>query len=64
MLPSCDIKTNARKPNKFGLDCFLFLLLDEQGILPAGMHSTDDCNRRSSGYTCTAKVLKDGRVNY
>lgn len=53
-----------RKPNKLGLDCFQFVLLDGKGILPSGSGSTADCNRSDYGFGCTAKVLKEGKISY
>lgn len=53
-----------RMPNKLGLDSFMFVLLDEKGIVPAGSGSTADCNRKNYGFSCAAKVLKEGKINY
>lgn len=53
-----------RKPNKFGLDCFLFILVDKNGILPAGVHDDSDCNRSDLGFTCTSKLLRENDITY
>lgn len=54
----------TRKPNKFGLDCFLFILIDRKGILPAGASDDSDCNRKDLGFTCTSKVLRENKITY
>ena len=54
----------AKKPNKFGLDCYLFILIDRKGVLPAGANNTDDCNRKDFGFTCTSKVLRENKITY
>ena len=53
-----------RKPNKLGLDSFMFVLLDGKGIVPAGSGSTEDCNRNNYGFSCAAKVLQEGKISY
>lgn len=53
-----------RKPNKFGLDCFLFILVDKNGILPAGVADDSDCNRGDFGFTCTSKLLRENDITY
>ncbi len=53
-----------RKPNKFGLDTFVFYVVRGRGIVPAGDYSTDTCKRTSHGSSCAAKVLVDGKISY
>ena len=59
-----DINTAERKPNKAGMDVFVFYLINGKGIVPAGSKSFDECNRQNLGGTCTAKVLKEGKIDY
>ena len=54
----------AKKPNKLGYDSFMFLLIDNKGIIPSGANSTSDCNTSSRGVTCAAKVLRENAINY
>ena len=53
-----------RKPNKFGLDTFVFYVVNGRGIVPAGDYSTDTCVRTSHGSSCAAKVLREGKISY
>ena len=53
-----------RKPNKFGRDTFIFYLIDKKGIIPAGTGSTSECSASSTGYSCAAKILQEGAMNY
>ncbi len=59
-----DVNTSIKKPNKGGIDTFLFYLIDGKGIIPAGSHSFAECNRNNLGGSCTAKVLKEDKINY
>ncbi len=54
----------SRKPNVFGLDSFVFYVVDNKGLVPAGSYSTSDCNRSDRGGTCCAKVLREGKISY
>ena len=54
----------SRKPNVFGLDSFVFYVVDYKGIVPAGSYSTSDCNRSGRGGTCAARVLREGKISY
>ena len=59
------VDVNGRKaPNKYGLDTFFFYVVEGKGIVPAGQYSTSTCTRSSHGRSCTAKVLKEGKINY
>ena len=50
-----------KKPNTIGRDVFSFLLR-ENGLLPS---SANDCNTTTGrGLGCTAKVLREGEMNY
>ncbi len=53
-----------RKPNKIGIDTFIFFIVDKKGVVPAGAASTAECSRSSSGRTCAARVLREGDINY
>lgn len=66
------VDTNGdKKPNAMGHDVFAFVFTDQRGLLPSGADSNRYCNRKSgggkesfSGYTCTAKALREGAINY
>lgn len=62
-----------KKPNKMGRDLFVFYLIDDKGIIPAGAESyatsvvgpgpaCDDL--AVYGTTCTGRVLKENAMNY
>lgn len=54
----------SKKPNKLGRDVFLFILTTK-GLLPAGTdNESSDCKVGDFGYTCAAKVLNEGKINY
>ena len=53
-----------KKPNRYGYDTFIFYLVDEKGIVPAGNYTTSDCNKTDKGYMCAAKVLKESKIDY
>ena len=53
-----------KKPNKFGVDTFVFFLVDGKGIVPAGANSTNDCRKTGWGFSCTGKILKEGKITY
>ena len=56
------VDVNADKlPNQIGRDIFAFILT-HRGLQPAGMAEDDDgdCNKNSTGWMCTAKIIKDG----
>lgn len=53
-----------RFPNQMGRDIFSFVLKDDR-IVPAGFDSTYNCNKVSSGLSCTARVIGDNwRITY
>ncbi len=60
------VDVNASKnPNTIGYDYFYFLVIDGKGILPAGYgNNSADCNKNDNGFTCAAKVLKEGKITY
>ncbi len=54
-----------KKPQIIGKDLFAFVLIQGKGILPAGYGNDGvNCNKNSSGYACSAKVIKEGEINY
>ena len=58
------VDVNGKKgPNVWGRDLFLFDILTTKGILPGG-YSTDGCSKSSTGYNCTARVLRENAINY
>lgn len=59
------IDVNGNKPpNVMGRDVFFFILVNGKGFVPAGSESTADCNFSERGIVCTAKVLREGAMNY
>ncbi|MBR6164008.1 type II secretion system protein [bacterium] len=52
----------AKKPNAIGRDLFAFIL-EPNGLYPAGCDN-DTCNKNSTGFGCTCKVLREGAINY
>jgi len=61
------IDVNGNKPpNVMGRDVFYFVLVNGKGFVPAGSESTARCSSNSgnSGSACTAKVLREGAMNY
>ena len=53
-----------RKPNKFGIDTFIFYLINGKGFVPAGSYSSTGCRRGDLGADCAGKVLKENAINY
>ena len=53
-----------KNPNRLGYDAFLFYLVENRGIVPAGSDSSSDCNQSSAGWTCAGKVLRENAMNY
>ena len=52
-------------PNRYGYDIFFFPVVDTKGVMPAGRSNRSaDCNRRSTGITCAARVIDKQEVNY
>ena len=54
----------AKKPNKFGVDTYLFYIVRGKGFVPAGADNYAGCNKTQKGYECTAKVLKEKAITY
>ncbi len=53
-----------KKPNKFGIDTFIFYLVDRKGIVPAGSENDNTCKRNNNGAGCAAKVLRENGIKY
>ena len=53
-----------KKPNKFGYDAFIFYVVKNKGIVPAGAYTTSSCNKDSHGSGCAARVLRENAINY
>ena len=51
------------KPNKIGRDVFFFFLKDGK-VVPSGIGDTSDCTKSGTGYSCAAKVIYEGKMNY
>lgn len=54
----------SKGPNIWGRDVFLFDVISNKGLIPAGSFSDSDCNLNGYGFTCAAKVLKENAINY
>lgn len=60
------VDTNGRKnPNMVGQDVFAFIINEKLGVLPTGINSSveNKCDD-SHGELCTAKVIKEGKMDY
>lgn len=60
------VDTNGnKKPNILGYDVFAFIAHPEKGVLPAGIdNDSSDCKDGGKGTDCTARVLKENKINY
>ena len=59
------IDVNGNKPpNTWGRDVFVFAIVNGKGFIPGGAESTAECNKSNTGVACTAKVLREGAMNY
>ena len=56
------MSTEISRP--WGRDVFAFAIVNGKGFIPAGAESTDACNKSNTGLACTAKVLREGVMNY
>ena len=53
-----------KSPNQWGRDMFMFWIT-KTGIYPFGSYHDDTtCNCSTNGYSCAAKVLNEGAINY
>ena len=53
-----------KKPNKWGVDAFTFVL-KENGLYPSGCDNTEDlCITQNNSFACACKVLREGAMNY
>ena len=58
-----DVNGN-KKPNQLGKDVFGFILTS-RGLVPAGVdNDSSDCHKNGLGFTCAAKVLREGKISY
>lgn len=46
------------KPNEYGYDRYVLLLVDEKGVLPSGYYDCDN-----DLFECAAKVIREGKSN-
>ncbi len=55
----------AKGPNRWGKDSFRFYLTND-GLLPTGSNlpESTDCRNTNGGQGCTARVLRDGEIDY
>lgn len=69
------VDTNGfEKPNRWGRDIFTFVLTDRDGLYPHGgvLSIKNDLNRWcniasndvENGIACSAKILREGKINY
>ncbi|MCM1339201.1 MAG: hypothetical protein NC191_05985 [Muribaculaceae bacterium] len=52
------------KPNQIGRDIFWFAMYDDGKLLPYNIDDTSDCSKEGKGYSCAARVIKEGKMNY
>ena len=52
------------KPNQIGRDIFWFILNSEGKIVPYNMDDTSDCTKGGKGYSCAARIIQEGQMNY
>lgn len=48
------------KPNQWGTDIFLFILIDGKGLVPSGAFSEEKCSKT---YGCASYVLRTGKLD-
>lgn len=59
------VDINGRKnPNIIGRDVFIFYVVNDKGIVPAGSASTADCVKTNRGLSCSSKVIRENAMNY
>ena len=54
----------AKKPNQIGRDIFWFVLYNNGKLLPYDTNDTSDCNINGKGYSCAARIINEGKMNY
>ncbi len=52
-------------PNTFGRDSFFLIIVNGKGVVAAGSgNDSADCSKNDKGFTCAARVLKTGKMDY
>lgn len=54
----------GKGPNIIGYDTFVFYLVENKGIIPAGNVSSPNCTNSGNGWDCAGRVLKENAINY
>jgi len=53
------------KPNQIGRDIFWLYIDPANGkLLPYNINDTSDCTKDGKGYSCAAKIINEGKMNY
>ena len=52
------------KPNQIGRDIFWFALYSDGKILPYDTNDTSVCTKDGKGYSCAARIINEGKMNY
>ena len=52
------------KPNQIGRDIFWFALYNDGKILPYDINDTSECTKDGKGYSCAARIINEGKMNY
>lgn len=52
------------KPNQIGRDIFWFVLNQNGQIVPYNIDDTSDCTKQGKGYSCAARIINEGKMNY
>lgn len=52
------------KPNQIGRDIFWFVLNSKGQVVPYDVNDTSDCTTAGKGYSCAARVINEGEMNY
>lgn len=54
------VDINSQKlPNQIGRDIFAFVIT-HKGLQPAGLDDYSNCNKNGTGWSCVARIIKDG----
>lgn len=52
------------KPNQIGRDIFWFILNQNGQVVPYNIDDTSDCTKEGKGYSCAARIINEGKMNY
>lgn len=52
------------KPNQIGRDIFWFVLNQSGQVVPYNIDDISDCTKDGTGYSCAARIIQEGQMNY